>query len=202
MNGRFSYRWSVIAFAMVLGGAFAWPTGVEAQTASGQARAVQATVFGLLGATTTVLGDTGALGGSSDALQASALTGSVPSLLTGDVLHATTLGLGNEVDSEAALGDLALSVAGTTIGADSVMARAFAALGSAGLAISNVDNLAINGVPIPISGAPNQTVYIPGGQVVINEQQTSPVSTVVNALHVTVYGVADVVIASATAGIQ
>jgi hypothetical protein len=37
--------------------------------------------------------------------------------------------------------------------------------------------------------------------VVINEQRTSPTSTVVNALHVIVYGVADVVIGSATAGV-
>jgi hypothetical protein len=148
-----------------------------------------------------VLADTGALGGTTDALQASGLTGNVPSLLTGDVLHATTIGWPNQVASEASLGDLALSVAGTTIGADSVMARALAVLGGAGLGTSNVDNLWINGVPIPVSGAPNQTIYVPGGLVVINEQQTSPTSAVVNALHVIVYGVADVVIGSATAGI-
>ena len=81
------------------------------------------------------------------------------------------------------------------------MARALAVLGAAGSGASNLDNLAINGVPVPVSGGPNQTIYIPGGLVVINEQQTSPTSTVVNALHVTVYGVADVVIGSATAGI-
>jgi hypothetical protein len=37
---------------------------------------------------------------------------------------------------------------------------------------------------------------------VINEQLTSPTGIVVNALHITVGGVADVVIASAVAGIQ
>jgi len=37
---------------------------------------------------------------------------------------------------------------------------------------------------------------------VINEQQTSGSTSVVNALHVTLDGVADVVIASATAAIQ
>jgi len=35
---------------------------------------------------------------------------------------------------------------------------------------------------------------------VINEQIVSARSTTVNALHVTVFGVADVVVASATAG--
>ena len=201
MNHRCSYRWSVVALAVFLAGLFALPTSAGAQTLSGQARAVQATVFSLLGGPTTVLADTGALGGL-DARQASAPTGNVPSLLTGDVLHATTIGWPDQVDSEASLGDLALSVGGTTIGADSVLARATAILGGAGVGTSNIGNLSINGVPVPVSGSPNQTIYIPGGLVVINEQQTSPASTVVNALHVTVYGVADVVIASASAGIQ
>jgi hypothetical protein len=173
----------------------------EAQTVTGNARAVRATVLGLLGGTTTVLADTGALGGTSDARQASAPTGNVPSLLTGDTLHATTIGWPDQVASEASLGALTLRVAGTTIGADFVMARALAVLGAAGTGASNIENLSINGVPIPVSGGPNQTIYIPGGLVVINEQRTSATSTVVNALHVVVYGIADVVIGSATAGV-
>jgi hypothetical protein len=162
---------------------------------------VQATVLGPLGGTTTVLADTGGLAGPSDALQTSAVTGTIPSLLAGEALHATTIGWPDQVASEASLADLVLSVAGAAIGADFVMARALAVLGSAGAGTSNIANLSINGVPIAVSGGPNQTIYIPGGLVVINEQQTSGTSTVVNALHVTVYGVADVVIGSATAGI-
>jgi len=149
-----------------------------------------------------VLADTGALGGPSDALHASAITGNVPSLLKGETLHATTIGWPDQVASEASLGALALSVAGTTIGADVVMARARAVLGRGGAGTSDIANLSINGAPIPVSGAPNQTIFIPGGRVVINEQQTSLTSTVVNALHVIVDGVADVVIGSATAGIN
>ena len=149
-----------------------------------------------------MLADTGALGGPSDALQASALTGNVPSLLTGETLHATTIGWPDQVASEASLAALTLRVAGTTIGADSVMARALAVLSGGGGGASDIANLSINGVPIPISGGPNKTIYIPGGRVVINEQQASLTSTVVNALHVVVYGIADVVIASASAGIH
>jgi len=197
-----SYRPGVLAAAALVAALVTWPMAGEAQLLTGQARAVQATVFGLLGGTTTVLADTGALGGPSTALQASALTGNVPSLLTGETLHATTIGWSDQVASEASLGRLALTVAGTTIGADVVMARALAVLGGAGFGISNIANLSINGAPIPVSGAPNQTILIPGGRVVINEQQTSPASTIVNALHVIVTGVADVVIGSATAGIQ
>src|SRR5436853_4387071 len=166
------------------------------------ARAVQATVLGPLAGTTTVLADTGPLAGASDALQASALTGRIPSLFTGETLHATTIGSPDHVASEASVADLALSVAGTTIGADFVMARALAVLGRAGAGTSNIANLSINGVPIPVSGSANQTIYVPGGLAVINEQQTSPTSIVVNALHLIVYGVADVVIGSAAAGVQ
>ena len=57
-------------------------------------------------------------------------------------------------------------------------------------------------MPVWVSGSPNQRLWIPGGQLVLNEQIVSATGTTVNALHATVYGVADVVIASATAGIQ
>src|SRR2546430_9634375 len=119
-----SYGSGVLAVAAMLSALLAWPMASDAQTVTGRARAVQATVLGLLGGTTTVLADTGALGGTSDALQASALRGSVPSLLTGEVLHATTIAGPGQVASEASLANLALNVAGTTVGADLVMARA------------------------------------------------------------------------------
>ena len=52
-----------------------------------------------------------------------------------------------------------------------------------------------------MSGAPNQTIGIPGGLLVLNEQQSLPDGTlVVNALHAIVSGVADVAVASAMAG--
>lgn len=151
---------------------------------------------------TTVLADTGTLGDATDARDASRITGSVPSLLVGEVLHATTIGWPDQVASEASLAGLGLTVGGTTISADFIMAEATALLGATGSGTSILDNLSINGVPISVSDNPNQVFYIPGGRVVINEQQSSPGGMVVNALHVIVSGVADVVIGSATAGIQ
>ena len=60
-----------------------------------------------------------------------------------------------------------------------------------------------NSRPTATAVAPNQTVWIPGGQMVINEQTVSSTGAfVVNALHVTVNGVANLVLASATAGIS
>ncbi len=96
-----------------------------------------------------------------------------------------------------------MAVAGIGITADSVMAEASQIAGSAGTASSSFSNLAIAGVPINVTGAPNQVVAIPGGVATINEQTISSTgAAVVNALHVTVAGVADLVVASATAGIS
>jgi hypothetical protein len=197
-----SHNWTAFTLAGALVGLLAWPGAGEAQTVTGQASAVQATVFGLLGlGTTTALSDTGTLGGTRDAREASLVTGSVPTLLTGEALHAVTIGWPDQVASEASLGSLALTVAGTGVSADSVMARALAVLGSAGTGGTNITGLSINGIPIVPTGSPNQSITIPGGRVVINEQASSAGTTVVNALHVVVDGVADVVIASAKAGI-
>ena len=181
-----------------LGGNSSAPSAV-----TGQATAAQVVVLGLLGtATTSTLASTGvsAINAESDVGQAS---GSVPSLLNAETLSAATYSYANEVVSEASLENLGLTVAGIEISADSIIARASQASGTAGTVLSTISNLAINGVPVDVSGAPNQAVAIPGGQLVINEQTISSDGTaVVNALHVTVNGVADVVIASAKAGIS
>jgi hypothetical protein len=193
--------------ALVLIGLLAWPATAQSPTAStvtGQATGVQATVFGILGtATTTVLSDSGAIGAINQEQDVGQDTGSVASLFTADVLSSSTYSYADEVDSVSSLGDLNLSVGGVSITADSVMAKASQLLGAPSSGSSSVDNLAINGVPIVVTGNPNQTIPIPGGQVVINEQTTSQNgTTVVNALHVTVNGVADVVISAARVGIS
>jgi len=179
------------------------PSSGTAQTVVGQAAAVRVTILGLLGGTTTTLADTGTLGGMNDARDAAAIAGSVPSALTGEVLSAATMSWSNQVDSVASLANLNMTIAGVGITADTVMAQASQVAGAAGGGSATFSNLVINGVSIPVTGAPNQAIWIPGGVVTINEQNISSTGTaVVNALHVAVTGVADVVIASATAGIS
>jgi hypothetical protein len=196
----------------LLAGLFTWPIAGSAQTLGGIPRTITNTAGGVTqtvtGAATTLLGTTAALGstgtlaaGSSDVLQASDVTGGIASLLTGEVLHAVTIGYPDQIDSEASLAALNISIGGTSIGADFVMSRATAALSTGTSAISSIDNLSINGVPVPVTGAPNQTIGIPGGSLVLNEQKTlSDGTLLVNALHATVSGVADVIVASAMAG--
>jgi hypothetical protein len=131
------------------------------------------------------------------------VTGSIPSLLGADALNAATYSYTNEVDSVASLTNLGITVAGIVISADSVVAQASQVLGTAGSGSSYISNLAISGSPIDVSGAPNQTIPIPGGQLVLNEQTISSTGgVVVNAIHITVNGIADVVVASATAAIS
>ena len=149
MDSLTSHNWKLLMLAGALVSLLACPGPSEAQTVTGQASAVQATVLGVLGVgTTTVLSDTGTLGGTSDAREASLVTGTVPSLLTGEALHATTIGWPDQVASEASLGSLTMTVAGTGISADLVMARALSVLGSAGTGLTNIAGLTIGGVPV------------------------------------------------------
>ena len=200
MQHMFRFALSVIALGALAAGGL-WPVTARAQSIAGQARVVQASVRSLFGVNTTVLSDTGTLSSTNDAREASQGAGSAGALLAGNTLHASTIGWPDQVVSEASIADLAISVAGVRIGADFVMSRAFDTAGGTGGGV-DIDGLAINGMPVDVTGSPNQMVWIPGGRLVINEQQTSASGTVVNALHLVVEGVADVVVASATAGIQ
>ncbi len=180
------------------------PTSATSSSLVGSASAARVSVLGILGtAMTTALADTGTLTSANNALDASMIAGGIPSTLSAETLSASTISWPNQVDSQASLGNLSMTVAGVGITADFVMAQASQVLGTPGSGSSSLTNLVINGTPIAVSGAPNQAISIPGGQVIINQQTISSTgAAAVNALHVVVSGVADVVIADATAGIS
>ena len=129
-------------------------------------------------------------------------TGSIPSVFNGEVLSAGTMSWSDEVDSVVSLANLTLNVSGTTISADFVLTRASQVSGAAPTGLTMIDNLVINGVPISVTGAPNQTVAIPSGSVILNEQKATGNGITVNAIHISNQGKNDVVLASATAGIK
>lgn len=171
-------------------------------TFSGQATVVKATVLG----TTTVLSDTGPLPPSGGALETSLLSAAIPGVLAADVLHATAVGQGDDSRAEASVADVLLTVGGNTITASLLMARANASCPGPTIGgRSHIAELVINGQAIAVSGQPNQTVALPVGQVVINEQAGSVSGNsgtmTVNALHVVIPGVADVIVSSAHADI-
>ena len=174
-------------------------------TFSGEATVVQATVLGL---PPIVLSDTGALDSTGGAREASLLDANVPGLLTAEVLHASTVGQGQRSSSEASVANVTLTVGGNTISAGLLRARATAECHNGTASVSGsseIVDLVVNGQAVVVSGQPNQTISLPVGRVIINEQQSSVSGNTgditVNALHVMVDGVADVIISSAHADI-
>ena len=147
------------------------------------------------------LADTGTLSSNTDKLQASMLSGNVTSVLSGETLHAVTAAASDGVVSEASLSNIGLTVAGNTVGASFVMAQANAPASGIAAGSSEIEGLLINGALVTVTGAANQTIPLLGGRIVLNEQQlNSDGSIVVNAIHVIIAGVADVVVASTSAG--
>jgi len=202
MRDRVFHRLSLVALGVLSVGLLGWPASTGAQTLGGITGTVGGIVTGIVGGTTTVLGDTGTLAaGSLDALYNEADSISA-SLVSADVPSARVIGYADEIVSESYLASVNLTIAGITITASSAEAEARAALdGSSSIGTVYVSNLSINGVDIFVDGTVNQTVSSAVGQLIINEQQVlSDGTMVVNALHATVYGVADVVVGSATAG--
>ncbi|MGH2602527.1 MAG: choice-of-anchor P family protein, partial [Dehalococcoidia bacterium] len=188
-------------------------------TYSGDATVLQAQVLDLA---TVTLVRAGPLPESGGAEEASLLTVRIPGDATGGVLdlaanvaHASTIAEGNASRSEASVADVQMIVAGNTVSAAFLRARAQATC-QAGTATasgsSELAGLVISGQAIVVTGEPNQTVDLPGLRVVINEQRGfvngNRADMTVNALHVTAsvpltgQQLADVIISQAHADIS
>jgi hypothetical protein len=197
-NTASNYCWKVVGVAVALAGLVAWSGTSQGQTITGQASAVTAFVLGNVAS----LADSGTLIDPSDPLGTGQGTGSIPGLVSGEALHAVTMGWSDQVASEASLGNLVMSVAGIGISADAITSRALAVSGAVPTGRSNIEGLTIGGVSVSPTGAPNQTVSVLGLSVILNEQIQSANGIVVNALHVrTLDGLTDVVVGFAKAGI-
>ena len=187
----------------------------DSTTFSGDAYVAKATLTSPLGSyTVEPLAESGPLPAEGGRLENSILTLNVPNplaggtLLTGEVGHTAAIGQGDRSRSEASVASVNLTVAGQAISADFLMARAMAKCGPSVTGSSELASLVINGTAISVGTQPNQTVDLPlgAGKVVINEQSSNVSgdsgSMDVNALHVIVTGVADVVVAHAHADIS
>src|SRR5712692_7455068 len=221
MQRRGSWCESFATISLLLMSLLFWPAQSAAQSAntafSGQATVVQATVAAPppLGPQTIVLSDTGALDSTGGAKHVSLLEAeaSDPNNLvtvTAEVLHASTVGQGQRSRSEASVANVTLTLGGNVISAGFLQARATAECQNGTASVSGsseIVGLVINGQSIVVSGQPNQTISLPldSGRVTINEQSSSASGKngdiTVNALHVEVFEVANVVISSAHADI-
>ncbi|WP_091059148.1 choice-of-anchor P family protein [Opitutus sp. GAS368] len=195
----------ITGLMLVTASAHAQGMMTTAQSYSGRATVVSAT---LAGQPPVVVADTGPLPGSGGALQASLLQESVPGLGSVEVCHAVTYGLGDTSYAEATVGRTNLTAGGTVVTADALSAWAMAncCTGASISGASQIANLNINGQPVTVTGQPNQTIPLPVGRIVINEQITAlgadSGGITVNALHIVIDGVADIVVSSAHADIS
>jgi hypothetical protein len=184
----------------------------------GRATAVQVRVPAT--GTTITLADSGPVAASGGGVGAALLAASIPSgqtaglvSLAAGTLHSAAVGL-VRTDAEASLANVSLTIAGNGVTVDFLMARSTAGCG-AGPAVagsSQLANLVINGHAIAVTGAPNQTIALPNGSAIVNEQFPSVAGgrgqLTVNALHVTTRDaltgqpLADVVLATADTDIQ
>jgi len=168
---------------------------------------------------TTIRAATNSLSISGGEADAALSVGDIPGSATGGVvslaasaLSSVVIGTGADTRAHAAMGAVGLTVSGNQISSDFLMARSTASCGPSVAGSSELVNLVINGQPIPVTGAANQTVTLSNGSVVINEQVPTVGGTsgelIVNALHVlthdTITGqpIADVALGNADAKID
>ena len=144
---------------------------------------------------TTIRAATGTLSISGGEADSALSVGDIPGSATGgavalaaSALSSVVIGTGADTRAHAAMGAVGLTVSGNQISSDFLMARSTASCGPTVGGSSELVNLVINGQPITVTGAANQTVTLSNGSVVINEQVPTVGGTsgelIVNALHV------------------
>src|SRR2546426_3270788 len=168
---------------------------------------------------TTIRAATNSLSISGGEADAALSVGDIPGSATGGVvslaasaLSSVVIGTGADTRAHAAMGAVGLTVSGNQISSDFLMARSNASCGPSVAGSSELVNLVINGQSITVTGAANQTVALPNGSAIINEQVQTVGGTAgeltVNALHVmtqdTITGqpIADIALASAESRID
>jgi hypothetical protein len=189
----------------------AWPAIGKAQTTyTGDAVVAAVDVLGL----NLALSDTGPLPRSGGSQSAQLLSIDLPGTLDLSLLTASTVGGSDVTTSQASVANVSVTAAGVAISASVLTSNATAkACGSTSPSVgggSTIANLMVNGISVTVTGAPNQTVPLVVGTLIINEQVSSVSNSLfgpsadmlVNALHLKVLGLADVVISSSHAGVS
>ncbi|MGQ0646987.1 MAG: choice-of-anchor P family protein [Gemmatimonadaceae bacterium] len=171
-------------------------------TYSGEATVIKAKVFPAVNLTLVTAGPLPSTGGSDSETHTTLI---VAGLLDARLLHASTQAGGSTSQSYASVANLKLTLPGLVLTADLIESTANAMCSNGSESVtgdSNILKLVINGFPIIIAGAPNQTISVPGGQVIISEQAGSSDTITVNAIHVDLGIVADVILSQAHADIH
>jgi hypothetical protein len=152
------------------------------------------------------LSDTGALASTGGARSASLLQASVPNVASAGVLVACTSGGSGRADGNAGLVNLSV-LPGSATALTASLVRASSHADCNGVrGGSEILGLTFCGKQITVTGEPNQKVSVAGATLVINEQKTTASGAYrkieVNALHLTVLGVAEVIVSHAESDIN
>jgi hypothetical protein len=194
-------------FTLLAGCLFGLTQLSHAQTTyTGEAAVAKVNVLGILNAS---IQDTGQLPSSGGSLSTELLSLTVPNLLSLNLLSASTDGANNETDSSASVVQVTITAAGVNIAASVLTSSASATCAPAVSGTSTVVGLKVNGLSVKITGQPNQTIPLLVGSLIINEQISSVVNQpnytsadmLVNALHLKVDILADVIISQSHAGV-
>lgn len=205
MRRRFSFCSAIALIASTVGVVTAGPVAASSTvTYSGRGIAFSGTVAGQ----STGFGDTLPLPSSGGHQAAAAMSAGLPSLLGADTLHASTFGQSDRTRTEATASGIAITTGNYTVTADFAMTRAMAVSSHGAPVLSGsaeISNLSVNGTAVAVTGAANQIVTLPDGQLVVNERITSTSgatgSITVNALHLTLSDATDLLVASSSAGV-
>jgi hypothetical protein len=213
-----SSRTRTVSFALLLSvlmvaGLFAASPAQAQTTFSGRAFAASVSTA-LTGPVPIVISDTGQLSPSGGSRDDALLDTRDPNLatlnsvLTAEVLRASTSGASGKAESSASLANVVVVLPGTGVQVTASFLGAQTEATCSGVSgSSEIADLKVGDASIPVTGAPNQTVTLPGGaKLIINEQTTNENGTFhqvqVNALHLIVPGVAEVILSSAESDIN
>lgn len=205
MHRKVSFSLAVALLSSVVSVVVAGPAAASNPIVySGRGIAFSGNVAG----TNVGFGDTLPLASTGGHQEAGLSSAGVPNLLGGDTLHATTTGLNDRTRSEASAAGVAITVGSDSIMADFAMSRTMAVSGNGAPALSGssqVTGLTVNDVAVTVTGAANQIVPLPDGDLIVNERTTSTSgdtgSITINALHLTITDGTDLLVASSKAGV-
>ncbi|HKP71007.1 MAG TPA: carboxypeptidase-like regulatory domain-containing protein [Pyrinomonadaceae bacterium] len=187
-----SHKRIATAVAIVL---FVFTAGqVQAQTFSGQATAVKATVTtGGAPGVTTAVSDTGPLPSAGGTITVGSASANIANILTAGASTVSTSGSGSTSTSTASIATLDVNPVGLSstlrVRADAVAATTNCNCGNIICSgVSTLTNLQVGATVITVSGDANQTsVFTAGTQTLtltINQQIVSPSSKTTNALYI------------------
>ena len=189
-------RISVFIALAALAAAFAVPAASAQTSYSGQATALNVSVFG----NGIVLGDTGPLASTGGSQTASLATINLLGLLSASLLNGSTSASGSQSTSRASLVDLTVGLVGLKVSA--VDSQTTATCNGTTPSVSGSSQLVdvnFNGQSLGTIDTPNVKLSLLGITIALNEQTSSTSgstgSITVNAIHITGPAI-DIVVAS------